>query len=46
VTTAVMDLREKLSRTIILGGFGLLEVQERTLTLEDVFLQLTSTEDS
>jgi ABC-2 type transport system ATP-binding protein len=46
VTTALMDLREKLSRTIILAGFGLLEVQERTLSLEDVFLQLTSTEGS
>jgi gliding motility-associated transport system ATP-binding protein len=42
--TAAADLREKLSRAVILAGFGLLEVQERTLSLEDVFLQLTSAE--
>jgi ABC-2 type transport system ATP-binding protein len=42
--TAVADLREKLSRAVILAGFGLLEVQERALTLEDVFLQLTAAE--
>jgi gliding motility-associated transport system ATP-binding protein len=46
VTTAVADLREKLSRAVILGGFGLLEVQERALSLEDVFLQLTGAEGS
>jgi len=46
VTTAVADLREKLSRAVILGGFGLLEVQERALSLEDVFLQLTAAEGS
>jgi ABC-2 type transport system ATP-binding protein len=45
-TTAVADLREKLSRAVILAGFGLLEVQERALTLEDVFLQLTAAEGS
>ena len=46
VTTPRADLREDLSRAVILGGFGLLEVQERALSLEDVFLQLTSTEES
>jgi ABC-2 type transport system ATP-binding protein len=46
VTTAVADLREKLSRAVILAGFGLLEVQERALSLEDVFLQLTAAEGS
>ena len=45
-TTAASDLREKLARAVILAGFGLLEVQERTLSLEDVFLQLTSADDS
>ena len=44
VTTRVPDLREALSRAIIEGGFGLLEVQARTLSLEDVFLQLTAAE--
>jgi len=45
-TTTATDLRETLSRAVILAGFGLLEVQERTLSLEDVFLQLTSAEGS
>jgi ABC-2 type transport system ATP-binding protein len=45
-TTAMADMREKLSRAVILAGFGLLEVQERALTLEDVFLQLTGAEGS
>ena len=42
--TSAADLRETLSRAVILAGFGLLEVQERTLSLEDVFPQLTSAE--
>ena len=46
VTTPLADLREKLSRAVILGGYGLLEVQERALSLEDVFLQLTAVEGS
>jgi ABC-2 type transport system ATP-binding protein len=44
VTTSLADLREKLSRAVILAGYGLLEVQERALSLEDVFLQLTAAE--
>ena len=46
VTTPLADLREKLSRAVILAGYGLLEVQERALSLEDVFLQLTAAEGS
>ena len=45
VATRLPDLREALSRAVIEGGFGLLEVQARTLSLEDVFLQLTKSED-
>ena len=45
VTTRLSDLREALSRAVIEGGFGLLQVQGRTLSLEDVFLQLTRTEE-
>jgi ABC-2 type transport system ATP-binding protein len=41
VSTRLPDLREALSRAIVDAGFGLLEVQARTLSLEDVFLQLT-----
>jgi 2-keto-3-deoxy-6-phosphogluconate aldolase len=44
VSTHLPDLREALSRAVIEGGFGLLEVQARTLSLEDVFLQLTRSE--
>src|SRR5712691_1825355 len=46
VSTRLPDLREALSRAVIEGGFGLLEVQARTLSLEDVFLQLTRSEDA
>ena len=45
VSTRMPDLREALSRAVIEAGFGLLEVQARTLSLEDVFLQLTRSED-
>jgi gliding motility-associated transport system ATP-binding protein len=45
VSTRRADLREELSRAVIVAGFGLLEVQERALSLEDVFLQLTATEE-
>ena len=45
ISTRMPDLREALSRAVIEGGFGLLEVQARTLSLEDVFLQLTRSED-
>ena len=46
VSSRLPDLREALSRAVIEGGFGLLEVQARTLSLEDVFLQLTRSEDA
>ena len=46
VSTRSSDLREELSRAVIDAGFGLLEVQARTLTLEDVFLQLTAGEQN
>jgi ABC-2 type transport system ATP-binding protein len=42
VTTSMPDLREGLSRAVINAGFGLLEVQARTPSLEDVYLQLTT----
>ena len=46
VTTDLPDLREALSRAVIEAGFGLLEVQARTLSLEDVFLKLTGPDPS
>ncbi len=42
VTTGRSDLGEVLSRALVEAGFGLQEVQTRTLSLEDVFLQATS----
>ena len=45
VATHQPDLREALSKAIIDGGFGLLEVQSRTMSLEDVFLKLTKQDD-
>ena len=45
ITTRLPDLREALSKAVIDGGFGLLEVQARTLSLEDVFLQLTRSDE-
>jgi ABC-2 type transport system ATP-binding protein len=42
VTTSRSDLREELSRAVIAAGLGLQEVQARTLSLEEVFLQATA----
>src|SRR5438067_503895 len=44
VSTSAPDLREQLSRAVIGAGLGLQEVQARTLSLEDVFLELTGAE--
>src|SRR4029077_8098870 len=42
VTTSQADLRDELARSAVEGGFGLRELQARTLSLEDVFLHLTT----
>ena len=39
------DLREALSKAMVSGGFGLLEVRSRELSLEDVFLELITNEE-
>jgi ABC-2 type transport system ATP-binding protein len=44
VMTSKADLRDELARAVVEGGFGLRELQARTLSLEDVFLQLTTDE--
>jgi ABC-2 type transport system ATP-binding protein len=44
VTTFEADLRDELARAAVEGGFGLRELQARTLSLEDVFLHLTTEE--
>jgi len=38
------DPREELARAVIKGGFGLRELHSRTLSLEDVFISLTTQE--
>ena len=39
------DLREKLSQCVVSQGYGLLELKPLSLSLEDVFLQLTHQEE-
>jgi ABC-2 type transport system ATP-binding protein len=39
------DIREELSRAVVDGGWGLLEIRPITLSLEDVFLRLTTEEN-
>ena len=39
-----LDLREDMARVAIESGFGVRELQARTLSLEDVFLRLTTEE--
>ena len=38
------DIREALSRTVVTAGWGLLEMKPLILSLEEVFLQLTTEE--
>ncbi|MCD6380349.1 ATP-binding cassette domain-containing protein [bacterium] len=40
-----MDIREEISSKIIKNGFGLLEIYNEELTLEDIFVQLVTMED-
>ncbi len=46
VITSRPDLQEALSRALVEAGFGLQEVQTKTLSLEDIFLQATTSTDS
>ena len=39
------DLREKLSQFVVSQGYGLLELKPLSLSLEEVFLQLTHQEE-
>jgi ABC-2 type transport system ATP-binding protein len=44
LVTGDTDLREQLARTVVTARFGLRELRSRTLSLEDIFLQLTTEE--
>jgi ABC-2 type transport system ATP-binding protein len=40
------DIRSDLARTIVQSGWGLFELQAATMSLEDIFLKLTTAEES
>jgi ABC-2 type transport system ATP-binding protein len=40
------DHREELAATVIQGGWGLLELRQVSMSLEEVFLELTTSEDA
>ena len=44
-TRAGSDPREQMARLIVGGGWGLLEMRQEAASLEDVFVQLTTTEE-
>jgi ABC-2 type transport system ATP-binding protein len=39
------DIRSDLARTIVQSGWGLLELQSATMSLEDIFIKLTTAEE-
>ena len=39
------DIRSDLARTIVQNGWGLYELQSATMSLEDIFLKLTTAEE-
>jgi hypothetical protein len=44
VVSGQTDLREALARAMVAAKFGLRELRSRTLSLEEIFLQLTTEE--
>jgi ABC-2 type transport system ATP-binding protein len=45
-TASGQDIRRELARSIVEGGFGLLELKQMGMSLEDVYLQLTTDEEA
>ena len=39
------DIRSDLARTVVQSGWGLLELQSASMSLEDIFLKLTTAEE-
>ena len=39
------DHREEIAATVIQGGWGLLEMRQVSMSLEEIFLKLTTSED-
>ena len=44
-TASGQDIRRELARTIVQGGYGLLELKQIGMNLEDIYLKLTTKED-
>jgi ABC-2 type transport system ATP-binding protein len=44
-TASGQDIRRELARSIVEGGFGLLELKQMGMSLEDIYLQLTTSEE-
>ncbi|MGH9461484.1 MAG: ABC transporter ATP-binding protein [Vicinamibacteria bacterium] len=44
-TSSGQDIRRELARTIVQGGYGLLELKQVGMSLEDIYLKLTTTEE-
>jgi ABC-2 type transport system ATP-binding protein len=44
-TSSGQDIRRELARTIVQGGYGLLELRQVGMSLEDIYLKLTTTEE-
>jgi ABC-2 type transport system ATP-binding protein len=40
------DIRSNLAKTVVQSGWGLLELQSATMSLEDIFLKLTTAEEA
>ena len=40
------DIRSDLARTVVQSGWGLLELQSASMSLEDIFLKLTTAEEA
>jgi ABC-2 type transport system ATP-binding protein len=40
------DIRSELARTIVQNGWGLFELQSATMSLEDIFIKLTTAEEA
>jgi hypothetical protein len=40
------DIRSELARTIVQNGWGLYGLQSATMSLEDIFLELTTAEEA
>jgi ABC-2 type transport system ATP-binding protein len=46
IVASLTDIRERLAWEAVAAGFGLRELRTRTLSLEQIFLQLTTTEET